>query len=305
MRHKLCRQRWVPSHWFQTKLDTSVHWCSKHQHSIIMTARQLKGCTDFFSLHPSICWESWGQRSLSSLWSECATLVYVYVCMWIKRDWVWDSCRLSHSYQSPFNVRPLRALWRQLRTNYSTGRCTDEFCRRERWLSGCVKSVCACSCVFVESLRMCATEKLRHEGWMPPWHLSRSSVYLFVCMCVHECAQSKRNDPQSHLAAMPHDEYTAKSVILTLITIPACPDVQLWQGEWVCACVRACTCVSSEQRQHHLSGPVTVCVFVQDAKAAGTQRCKPRLAGWLSRLTVYYSNTSTASVRYLVMHMRL
>lgn len=85
-RHKLCRQRAVPSHWLQTKLDTSAHWCSTTSHNI-MTARQLSGCTEVSSpliFYPSIhllacVWLGWGQRSSPSLWSKCVTPVYVYV----------------------------------------------------------------------------------------------------------------------------------------------------------------------------------------------------------------------------------
>ncbi len=47
--HKLCRQSGVPSHWLQTKLDTSAQWCSTTSHNIIMTARQLRGRTEFSS----------------------------------------------------------------------------------------------------------------------------------------------------------------------------------------------------------------------------------------------------------------
>lgn len=137
-RHKLCRQAGVPSHWLQTKLDTSAQWCSTTSHNIIMTARRLRGCTEFsppliffLSIHPSPGTCAAGLRSgvtVISLKWMCYSGFWVHVCEY-RRDWMWDSCRLSRSYQSPFNVS---ALWRQRRANYSTGHNTDEFCRRER-----------------------------------------------------------------------------------------------------------------------------------------------------------------------------
>lgn len=81
----------------------------------------------------------------------------------------------------------------------------------------------------------------------------------------------------------PHSNYNT--------SMASCPTVMRGERVWMCACVHAYVCVSSKQRQHHLSDPVTVCVSVQDAKAAGTQRCKPQLAAWLSRLTVYFYST--------------
>lgn len=141
------------------------------------------------------------------------------------------ACHALIRAHSTWRLRGLGDVSKELITQLATA---HECWAEERWLSMCVKSICVCSHESVHERK----RRERCVGWMPPWHLSRSGVYLLVCTC----AQSKRNNPQSHLAAMPHDEYTAKSVILTLITIPACPDVQLWQGECVCACV-VCVCV--------------------------------------------------------------
>lgn len=148
-RHKLCRQGGVPSHCLQTKLDTSAQWCSTTSHNIIMTERRLRGCTEFSP--PLIFLQSMhllgrvqpgrGQGSPPSPRSECATAVFVWACVWIQ---AW----LSVGQLSPVTLLSKsiqrEGLWRQLRANYSTGHNTDEFCRRERWLSVCVKSVCAC-----------------------------------------------------------------------------------------------------------------------------------------------------------------
>lgn len=100
-----------------------------------------------------------------------------------ERDWVWDSCRLSRSYQSPFNVR---ALWRQPRANYSTGHRTDESWRRERWLSVCVqRSVCVCSC---ESVCVCVWKRERKRDVRAECHpdICQGPVCIYLYVCVSE-----------------------------------------------------------------------------------------------------------------------
>lgn len=97
-------------------------------HTIIMTTRQLITDSPLSPIRPSI-FRVAGLRSGVTIISpkcKCAT-VFSGVCE-CKRNWLRDSCRLSRPYQSPFNARPL---WRQPRANYSTGRKTDTFCRKE------------------------------------------------------------------------------------------------------------------------------------------------------------------------------
>ncbi len=116
---ELWRQRWVPSPWSHTKVDTSAQQCSTTSHNIIMTARQLGGCTQFSSLifHQSISWEvcSWAEvRGHRRLPRVNVRLWFMSACVReCKPDWVCDRCHLSHSYQSR------EALWRQL-LNWST-----------------------------------------------------------------------------------------------------------------------------------------------------------------------------------------
>lgn len=186
----------------------------------------------------------WGQGSRSSPWSDS---VCVYVNASVTECGTAVACHALIKVHSTWGLCDVN--W-ELITQLATAQMRPG----ERWLSVCVKSVCVCVqlcvCVFIYCVK-----RRERETWGLNATLTSVKVQC-VFVCVHECAQNKRNNPQSHLAAMPHDEYTAKSVILTLITIPACSDVQLWQGE----CVWVCVCVSSKQRQHHLSGPVTVCV---------------------------------------------
>lgn len=97
---------------------------------------------------------------------------------------------------------------------------------------------------------------------MPPWHLSRSGMLWLVGMRVCQKMPSKWKSFQCHLAAL--QEYTAKSVILTLITIPACPDVQLWQGESVC--VRAWVQRAASAPSFYSSHCFRVCAGCQGSR---------------------------------------
>lgn len=187
MHHELRRQREVPSHWRQTKFDTSVQWCSTTSPNFIMKATPLRGRQQLsspFIFSPSILLLGCvGLRSRVIVMSLKRTCVYVWT-----QAWMWDSCHLS-SYQSPFNVNPPRAQWHQLRANYSTGDHTDESWTRERWLSMCVtKSVCSCVCVcgFV---RMCGKQTPKKKKKEPcGLNATLTSVKVHcVFVCVNVC----------------------------------------------------------------------------------------------------------------------
>lgn len=121
--HELWRQRGVPGHQLQTKLDTSAQLCSTTSPNFIMKATTQRAPTALsFSCHPSI------HPSSRMCWAEVKGHCHVpEVNAWL-------------TYQSPFNAKsPLS----DISSNRSTGDRTDEAGTQERWLSMCVKSVCA------------------------------------------------------------------------------------------------------------------------------------------------------------------
>lgn len=140
------------------------------------------------------------------------------------------SCRPSCSTPSLSVVGSLGARWRQQGANYSTGHGTDESRARVRWLSMCRKkkqnTVCVC-------MQLCASL----SSFVYEWKMRDvwAECHPDICqgsLCV--CVWNKWNSPLKHLAATAHDECTVKCVILSLITIAACPDGRLWQ-RGVCA----------------------------------------------------------------------
>lgn len=138
--------------------------------------------------------------------------------------------------------------------------------------------------------------------------LNRMSAHLYACVrgrqrlnailtsvkvccvfvCVHAClwvrmkqAQQLSESPCSYATwwihsekCHPHSNYNT--------SMASCPTVM--RGERMCVCpASSVSIIFLIQSLFALS--------VQDAKAAGTQRCKPQLAAWLSRLTVYFYST--------------
>lgn len=177
-------------------------------------------------------------------------------------------------YQSPFDVIAPRTRWHRLKANYSTGDQTDESWTWGRWLSICPKRMSA-------HLYACVRGRQRLNAILT----SVKVCCVFVCVhaCLWACTKQARQLSESPCSyatwwihskkCHPHSNYNT--------SMASCPTVMRGERVWMCACVHAYVCVSSKQRQHHLSDPVTVCMSVQDAKAAGTQRCKPQLAAWL------------------------